>query len=193
MSKLCFRISFAILTILLLSINVMASEYDNSDDISVLVTMEDEYVAIERTPITNITDIQIDIEYLLANSSNIIRSGSELRGSYSSPKYDTGLPGYKYDVNFEWVAAVDSTSTYYFKDYEISEAYVTTYVNHLILVPIYEYYTYDIVRNEYEVSEDGYSVTFYTDYNFTVRHKGASFTEEFTEYNSVDITIEELL
>lgn len=200
--KKVFSVSLIIMLMFsMIGTTAMAAENIEHDYNSVKISTEniDEYIVAGICPTSkeehtlDAEALTIDIEYLFEHSTNVTRSGSEYSGSFSSPKYSAGLAGYEYNINFEWEAAVDSDSNYYFKDFDIIDPHITTYYNYLILGLTWSYYSYDIIKNSYDVSNDGYSVTFFTNYRFTVIPKDGFITQTFTQNNTQTITLEELL
>ncbi|MCR5293569.1 MAG: hypothetical protein K6E30_00125 [Lachnospiraceae bacterium] len=141
----------------------------------------------------NAITVSFDIDELLTHSTNVTRSGSSYSGSYTSAKYETGLPGYKYEISFDWVADVNSSGDYIFKNNAIQNPLITTYTNHVLLALTWSYYTYSFDKNTYGVATNGKSVTFETDYEFTVYEKETAISHNFVEENTKTIYINDLL
>lgn len=198
MKKLVSFLLSVSLAISMFTTTAIAAENDGSRYI-LEETEDDGYVVVGVSSATKESEevdsqiISLDMEYLIAHSTNVTRSGSEYSGSYSSPKYSTGFLGYEYNINFEWEAEVDSDSNYYFKNYDIIEPYITTYANPLLLSIAWSSYGYDIIKNTYKVSNDGYSVTFYTNYKFSVIAHNTYNTQTLIQNNTKTILLEELL
>lgn len=137
--------------------------------------------------------ITLDIDELLSHSTNVTYSGSSYSGSYTSAKYDAGLLGYKYTISFDWVASVNSSGDYIFKDNTLLNAKITTHTNHLILAFTWSYYTYSLDRNVCIIASDGKSVTFETNYRFTVNEKETAISHTFVQENAKTIYLNNLL
>lgn len=183
-----------------MSVTAFAAEIPNSI-VSNADEFANEYVIDRVTPVTkidgsiydNVSILTINIDDLIAHSTNVTRSGSSYSGSYESDKYDAGLPGYTYQISFDWKADVNSAGNYIFKDNSIQNPIITTHTNHFILAMTWGYYSYSFAKNTYGVATNGRSVTFETDYKFTVYEKDTAFDHTFTQENTKTIYIDELL
>ena len=97
----------------------------------------EEYKVAETFPATrdnddaydNVSSETIDIDNLIAHSINVKRSGSSYSGSYISDEYDAGLPGYTYQIKFDWKAKVNSVGDYIFENNDIQNARITTHTD----------------------------------------------------------------
>lgn len=188
-----FVVSFAML--LSMSTTVFAaSEEDVALD-------SDGYSVVGVAPVTqmdgaaydNTTLITLDIDELLAHSTNVTRSSSSYSGSYTSAKYETGLPGYKYQISFDWVADVNSSGDYVFRNNAIQNPLISTYKDKLLLAITWSYSTYSFAKNTYGVASNGKSVTFETDYKFTVYEKETAISHTLVQENTKTIYINDLL
>ena len=181
--------------LLSMSVTAFAAEAPNTEEFA------NEYVIDGIAPVTQIDGsiyddvlrLTIDIDDLIAHSTNVTRSGSSYSGSYESDKYDAGLPGYKYQISFDWKADVNSAGNYIFKDNSIQNPIITTHTNNFILATAWSYYNYSFTKNTYGVATNGRSVTFETDYKFTVYEKDTAFDHTFTQENTKTIYIDDLL
>ena len=165
------------------------------------VTENDKYVIDSISPMIEDTEsdtkiMKVDMDYIIANSTNVTQRGSEYCGSYVSPKYDTGFFGYKYQISFEWVAEVNEDGDYCFKtedDSDFISAYTTTYTNYAALGSLWSSYRYELTRNTNEVSKDRKSVTFYIDYKFVVTAHDTVIPQTYIKNNKKVVTMNELL
>lgn len=191
--KSSIMLSFVML--LSMSVTAFAAEAPKAEEFA------NKYVVDGIAPVTqidgsiydNVLSLTIDIDDLIARSTNVTRSGSSYSGSYESDKYDAGLPGYKYQISFDWKADVNSAGNYVFKDNSIQNPLITTHTNHFILAMTWSYYNYSFTKNTYGVATNGRSVTFETDYKFTVYEKDTAFDHTFTQENTKTIYIDDLL
>ena len=122
-----------------------------------------------------------DIEYIIANSSDIVTYANSTSGSFKSDKYDAGLPGYKYRISFDWTAKVNSSGQYIFD--KITNPKVTTYENWFLLGFTWDYYNYTITKNVYYLSDSGRSITFNVNYDFTVMSSTSGIATSISENN----------
>lgn len=195
-------LSVLLSAVMLFSMNVtaFAAEAPNTN-VPNTEEYANEYVIDGITPVTqidgsiydNVSSLTIDIDDLISHSTNVTSSGSSYSGSYVSDKYDAGLPGYKYQISFDWKADVNSSGNYVFKDNSIQNPMIKTYANHFILTMTWGYYNYSLTKNTYGVATNGRSVTFETDYKFTVYERDTAFDHTFTQENTKTIYIEDLL
>jgi len=176
----------------LMALNTFASDIETHNIYS---DMEEQYsidvaYASREYGKTGTSEI-IDVDYIIARSTNVVARGNEKQGDYTSAKHDAGLPGYSYKISFSWVANVDSQNNYYFV--EIIDPQVTTYTNNAELSFAWDYYTYDLIRNTYDISDNGYYIEFYTDYEFSVADYDTSFNRTFTQTNTKRIYLENIM
>lgn len=189
---LCFAISVAML------ITMSTTAFATSDDVAL---DSDGYGLVGIDPVTkadgtvsnNMVHITLDIDELLAHSTNVMRSSNSYSGSYTSAKYETGLPGYKYQISFDWVADVNASGDYVFRNNAIQNPLISTYKDKVLLAITWSYSTYSFAKNTYGVASNGKSVTFETDYEFTVYEKETAISHTFVQENTKIIYINDLL
>lgn len=168
MKKLISIVLTLLVVMSLFSTNAFAAEDTGSADSDgyVVVGVEDVVFSDNLSDENNI-NLPITFEELIEASSNVTYSNSSYTGSYKSDKYDAGLVGFKYQISFDWEATTNS-GDYIFKS--ISNAKITTYTNYLLLSLSWgdDTVTYSLTKNTFEYSSNKRSVTFYTNYKFTV-------------------------
>lgn len=186
-----------VLTIVLLcsvfSVSVYADEKDDTFYVNDVENSDDGYIMIGETPVIQqelTEDIIINaagysIETLIANSDNVVAYADITEGDYTSPKkIDAGLAGYKYKLHFHWIAEKNSDGEYIFVS--ITDSYVRTYTNPIILSLAWSVYSYDVDPFYYYDLEKK-TVIFNIPYEFTVwdsvateHHFESNFIHEFT-------------
>ena len=114
------------------------------------------YVVADNTVAISVDDIM--------EHSTVTTYGASMEGSYESEKYDAGLPGYTFQIIFDWKAAVNSSGDYIFD--KITNAKVTTYKNDIICAMTWGYSSYKVTKNTYSISSNKKSITFNTTYDF---------------------------
>lgn len=189
----CLIVSLAMLLAMSTTAFAASCEKNTIDDDGYTVAGVTPATEIDGSIYDNVAALTFDMDELLANSTNVTYSGSSYSGSYTSDKYEAGLPGYTYEISFDWVADVNSSGDYVFKDNAIQNALITTYTNHIILAITWGYYNYTFDKNTYGVASNGKSVTFETDYEFTVYEKGTAISHTFSQENTKTIYINDLL
>lgn len=162
----------------------------------------DVYVVDSVVPVSGIVEntydntvkAAISVDDLVSHSTNVVLRGSSYSGSYKSAKYSAGMPGYEYQISFDWIAEVNSSGDYIFKGRSIQNPMITTYTNHFLLATAWSYYNYSFAKNVWWVSSDGRTVSFQTDYSFTLYSKDVPMVDySFTQENRRDISIDDLL
>lgn len=186
-------IALMLCMVLTMSVTAFAAEMNNSNvslnDTNEKYTVEVATATREYDKAGN-SDV-VDIDYIIANSTNVVTRGNEKRGNYTSAKYEAGLTGYTYDISFSWVARVDEEANYFFD--EIIDPQVTTYINYVVLSLTWKYYNYKLINNICDVSENGDYVEFNTDYEFTVINHNAFLPTTFTVNNTKIIELENIM
>lgn len=182
----------------LIGINIFTMQAfaaNTNDEESLLIDREvivnSESVVEENTCFSNEL-AGVEIDELLLNSTNVTRSGSTIVGSYRSNEFDAGFPGFTYDISFDWEFEVVD-GEYVFKDNNISNAYVTTYIDWYQVEMAFQNYSYTLVKNTYSVASDGKSVTFYTNYEFELQDIYSLSMHTFSQDNTQTITISDLI
>ncbi len=143
---------------------VFEEEYKDEYILCEKIAIE-EIVAPENTSENDLAN-QMDADYIIINSQNIVTRGTSVSGSYSSGKYDAGLLGYKYSISFDWTASIDDNGDYIFETVE--NTHLEVYVNYFVLSLSWSNYHYTVTKNTYHFSNDRKSVIFNIDFLFTV-------------------------
>lgn len=111
----------------------------------------------------------MDINDIISKSTNIKKlSNSDYSGSFTSDKYDAGLPGYKFQIKFDWTTGTES-GNYVFR--QISNYKVVTYTNYLILAFTWEEYSYRVTKASWSYNSGRNAIWCTANYTFTVRDK----------------------
>ena len=64
----------------------------------------------------NLVGKEVDINYLIQNSTNVITRGTSMEGSYSSLPYEVMVGAYEIRFMYDWVAGVDANGDYFFAE-----------------------------------------------------------------------------
>lgn len=119
-----FKKFCSLLTVMLLMlfsvIPASAAELSTDEKAEVLVGTE---YAIEIPSSMADNTVAISVDDIMEHST-VTTYGASMEGSYESEKYDAGLPGYTFQIIFDWKAAVNSSGDYIFD--KITNAKVTT-------------------------------------------------------------------
>ena len=103
------------------------------------------------------------------------------------------MPGYTYQISFDWELEVDNYGDYVFKNNNIINPIVTTYTDKAELDISWADYSYSLVKNTYSMAADSKSVTFYTNYEFEVRDLYSSNLHAFSQDNTKVVPTSDLL
>ena len=159
-----FKKFCSLLTVMLLMlfsvIPASAAELSTDEKAEVLVGTE---YAIEIPSSMADNTVAISVDDIMEHST-VTTYGASMEGSYESEKYDAGLPGYTFQIIFDWKAAVNSSGDYIFD--KITNAKVTTYKNDIICAMTWGYSSYKVTKNTYSISSNKKSITFNTTYDF---------------------------
>lgn len=148
------------------------------------------YEAVNNSAL-DLSEYSIDVEKVIANSVNIKRTAnSSYSGSFKSDKYSAGIPGYKYQIKFDWTAKV-SNGDYVFNT--IKNYTIVTYTNYILLALAWEAYSYKITKMNYTFNSSRSSIICVTNYAFDVRDKSTRNNVTITQNNKKTFDMDLLL
>lgn len=116
-------------------------------------------------------------------------NGVEKSGSYRSKKMETGMPGFTYDIYFEWTL-VEKDGDYIISDLE--NMAVTCYRNPLLTLA-WGSVSRTTTRLDYVIAKDCRSVTFYTDYEFDCTERDTGKHIIIPTENVKTVTVDDLI
>lgn len=127
---------------------------------------------------------------VIAHSANVQKAAGSYSGSFTSDKFKTEIPGYKYQIKFDWTAGVESGNYVFSK---VSNYRIETYANYLLLGLTWEYYSYRIAEKRYSFNNSRRIINCYVTYVFTLRDKISSVNTTTYDENFQSFSLDSLL
>lgn len=202
MKKTLSRLASIICVILILESCNTAFAQDSSvisqNDISTFDVDENYYItSVDKGYketfylLSDIRNFSVSIDDVMANSVNVKSvSSSSYSGSFTSDKYSAGIPGYKYQIKFDWESGTLNGTRVFTK---IKNYKVVTYTNYVVLSLAWESYSYRLTKNTYLFDRGNTLVNCYTNYAFDVRDKTTHNSTTIYQNNTQTFSLNSLL